>query len=556
MAKYLVATVVICALFAVAVPCFAQHNPAETVPFDHWAYDAVQRLVDEGIIIGYPDGTFRGNRAMTRYEFAMAISRLLDVLPKGTAGAGSAGPAGPAGPQGPAGPAGAMGSKGEMGPAGPAGKMDEAQIEALVKRLMDEFKDELAALSADVAGLKGDVADLGDRVATLEEMSRRPKAFGWIDWRCGMVSPGPGYQYYGDSGLLSGHNRFDNLTAKVGIQGQVTDDLFARIALKVRDESDHWSSSGWSGRPIPDVDGRNAEEVWLDEAFVRFATKSFLDSQWTVGRQFQTYGPGLLVNNEARSQQGVRGQFGNLDQGLSVDAFSGGSEYTYSSYVGEPADNYLSFRAQYAQPSWRLAGNWLAEGYGQEQGWSADIWAKFWGNRELWFEYARQTQGSRHESLSGDNTGMMGMVDLWRAKKWSLSGFYSSVEDNYNVWYSSLYPYYEYYTSASQEIPWEQWLRNPLAQSNLRVLGGQLDINLTDTVPLEFVYYKLDSVRGSDPCFDALWAIRLSKKVADGINVRLTYAREQANNSSSPANGSYYGHSDQELLMAETQVGF
>jgi len=105
MAKY---AIVVCVLIAFAVPCFAQANPAETVPFDHWAYDAVQKLVDQGIIIGYPDGTFRGNRVMTRYEFAMAISRLLDVLPRLV----TPGPAGPEGPAGPAGPSG-----GEAGPA-------------------------------------------------------------------------------------------------------------------------------------------------------------------------------------------------------------------------------------------------------------------------------------------------------------------------------------------------------------------------------------------------------------------------------------------------------
>jgi len=71
----------IVAVFVLTAPVFAQRNPAETVPFDHWAYDAVQTLVDEGIIIGYPDGTFRGDRVMTRYEFAMAISRLLDIMP-------------------------------------------------------------------------------------------------------------------------------------------------------------------------------------------------------------------------------------------------------------------------------------------------------------------------------------------------------------------------------------------------------------------------------------------------------------------------------------------
>ena len=71
---------VIVLAIVVAAPCFAAANPTQTVPFDHWAYNAVDQLVQKGIIIGYPDGTFKGDRAMTRYEFAMAISRLLDVM--------------------------------------------------------------------------------------------------------------------------------------------------------------------------------------------------------------------------------------------------------------------------------------------------------------------------------------------------------------------------------------------------------------------------------------------------------------------------------------------
>ena len=69
-------------IVAVALPSFAQRNPAETVPFDHWAYDAVKQLCEKGVIIGYPDGTFKGDRAMTRYEFAMAISRLIENVGK------------------------------------------------------------------------------------------------------------------------------------------------------------------------------------------------------------------------------------------------------------------------------------------------------------------------------------------------------------------------------------------------------------------------------------------------------------------------------------------
>ncbi len=58
------------------------HNPTDTVPFDHWAYKAVATLQSLHVIGGYPDGTFRGDRALTRYEAAIVSCNLLNRAPK------------------------------------------------------------------------------------------------------------------------------------------------------------------------------------------------------------------------------------------------------------------------------------------------------------------------------------------------------------------------------------------------------------------------------------------------------------------------------------------
>lgn len=47
------------------------------VPKDHWAYQYVKSLADRGYLEGYPDGEFKGNRAMTRYEYAAIVYRAL-----------------------------------------------------------------------------------------------------------------------------------------------------------------------------------------------------------------------------------------------------------------------------------------------------------------------------------------------------------------------------------------------------------------------------------------------------------------------------------------------
>lgn len=52
-------------------------NPFSDVPADSWAYQAVSSLSAEGAVDGYPDGTFRGDRNVTRYEMAQITARLM-----------------------------------------------------------------------------------------------------------------------------------------------------------------------------------------------------------------------------------------------------------------------------------------------------------------------------------------------------------------------------------------------------------------------------------------------------------------------------------------------
>ena len=47
------------------------------VPANHWAYEAVNDMAKRGLVIGYEDGQFKGDRTMTRYEFAMIVERAI-----------------------------------------------------------------------------------------------------------------------------------------------------------------------------------------------------------------------------------------------------------------------------------------------------------------------------------------------------------------------------------------------------------------------------------------------------------------------------------------------
>ncbi len=70
-----VAAVAVAVVLALVVPGLSQ--PFADVPTNHWAYDAIAELAAKGLIEGYPDGTFKGNQPLTRYEMAMVVARII-----------------------------------------------------------------------------------------------------------------------------------------------------------------------------------------------------------------------------------------------------------------------------------------------------------------------------------------------------------------------------------------------------------------------------------------------------------------------------------------------
>ncbi|KAM3100296.1 iron uptake porin [Phormidesmis sp. 146-12] len=94
-----------------------------------WAFQALQSLVERyGVIEGYPDGTFKGNRAMTRYEFAAGLNAALNRV-------------------------------NELIEAGMSDKVSRADVETLDK-LQKEFSKELTTLRGRVDALEGRTARL------------------------------------------------------------------------------------------------------------------------------------------------------------------------------------------------------------------------------------------------------------------------------------------------------------------------------------------------------------------------------------------------------------
>lgn len=118
------------------------------VPDHHWSTDAVRTLATKGLVEGYPDGTFKGDRAASRWEVAMVVARLLAKMEQEQA---------------------TFATKAEL---------DE------LRKLVNALREELEALGVRVGSLEESVGRLDQRVTELERIT----FYGFLETRVVMQS--------------------------------------------------------------------------------------------------------------------------------------------------------------------------------------------------------------------------------------------------------------------------------------------------------------------------------------------------------------------------------
>jgi len=478
-------------LLAVALaPGFAA-QPFSDVPQGHWAYAAVEKLAAAGLVEGYADGTYRGARNMTRYEFAVAIARLLDNVQN------IAKTPGPPGPQG---------EKGEKGEAGAGGGLTPEQ-QALLNRLATEFAPELQALRS----------DLNKLISRVEALEGKPgmappvvKITGDIGWRTGVYGTklgfedvdSTGYPFFSLDGLGAGSafgvipigirevsgkqfmfagipisdalkdsfkaGDFMAMRTRVAATANIAPNTCAFVQLLAGPSTNMlqanpflesevffpFSPTQFSGNGIMDV-------VQFDQIYLKYGTRFITPVDLTIGKQYLTRGSGLLFANDQEAIKGLRADFGSgrLRIGtflamLDVEEFLGRTapQPLGLDIDGEPLetngqDNINLFYLDWAfAGDWKLGGNWLDSGFNKEQGWSVSLSGPLYG-LGLYGEYAKLTQwpiGEDFADFDQDGVRELGEVTLstagdaaWLAGlKWSnpwiaLTGEYGKVEAGY-----------------------------------------------------------------------------------------------------------------------------
>ena len=457
-------------------PAFAQ-QPFADVPLDHWAYSAVNGLAEKGLLEGYPDGTFKGKQALTRYEFAQAIARMMDRVEK------MAKEPGPVGPAGPAGPAGAGGGL-------------TAEQQALLDRLANEFAPELKALRSDLDSLTKRVEDLESKAPAKGPVIN---VSGDMSWRIGMygtslggrnvestgypaaavavmpedtASVGPLGTFYSpfggitlpmmdwgwfaneDPSVVPAHvvwgddpavyapfwesvrlkglaapggegviaisdalkdaykaSRFLTQKTRVNFAGQLAENTDVKVSL--------WAGPTtnllypWRGDAADLSFNGLMDTVQINEAWVKYRTKLLTPVELTVGKQYFSFGQGLLANNDQETMKALRADwttgsqisFGILLGMLDQEMFYGRA----AGQLGLPSlnpvdplspiqprtsgqDAYDLLYLNYAvSPRWNLGLNWLDSGFAEEQGWSLALDGKLYG-LDFYSEYAKLTK--------------------------------------------------------------------------------------------------------------------------------------------------------------------
>lgn len=161
----------------------AQEAPFRDVPPGHYAFDAVNSLAARSVLKGYPDGSYRGRRAITRYEAALGLTRLQaaagdlidESLRKRQSSFDRGGPKGPAGAAGPQGPAGPEGRRGPSGPPGvrPA-EIDDIRRElGMMRDSLTRLRETFGEIGKDIPPVRAGVQESWEDLQRLQDRVRR-----------------------------------------------------------------------------------------------------------------------------------------------------------------------------------------------------------------------------------------------------------------------------------------------------------------------------------------------------------------------------------------------
>ena len=354
----------------------------------HWAYQSVKSLVERyGCVAGYPDGTYRGNRSMTRYEFAALLNGCLDRMTQLIAASNTT-----------------------VSPT----DMD------MVNKLRDEF-------GAELATLRGKVDGLDFRVEELEganKFSTTAKLKGKVEFITGGVF-GPNDKV----GSTAGSDDFeDQITfghrTRLDITSSFTGKDKLRVRLHQRDNENFGSARTGTNMSRIDIQGDTDNSLEVEKLNYNFRpSKNISASVWAIGAgmdDFLSPDKAKVQTTRFAKRNPLIHRSNTEDQGAGATIkFSKNAnlEVGYTTVDGNLAGEGNGIAGSYsagAQANFNLGGVKLAASYVH-------------GERNSGSDYSNKTGSSNatlftNSEVSSDSFGVQASTKL--GKKTSIGGWY------------------------------------------------------------------------------------------------------------------------------------
>ncbi len=252
------------AAMILATAAIASANPFSDVPASHWAYDAVNSMAEKGIIQGFPNGTFKGNQNVTRYQLAMITAKMIANVE-------------------------------QMGGNGSVSKTDLQTLE----KLTVEFADELALLGVKVTALEDDMQVVKEDVAGLKKDVDGIKTYmknGGMDkvkLSGDMLIQNYGYDFEDNNNAFGGDDNQHRTQTFLRLQmdAQIDENVTARARWNMVDGT----LGALNGRH--EWDGGNKLTGDVEVAYIQIKDMFSFGGDFKFGRDWYQHGHGFVVHN-------------------------------------------------------------------------------------------------------------------------------------------------------------------------------------------------------------------------------------------------------------------
>ncbi len=247
-------------LIAAAPMSYGAGQAFTDVPAGHWAYESLNRLAENGILKGYPDGSFKGDKLVTRYALSLIVANMLSNIES-------------------------------------IGKDQVSEADLLeVEKLTMEFAEELSSIGVKIKNLDADLKDVKEDLASLkadvkdakdyfEKSDQKIKLSGDMLIR--------NYDYNMKKTSTADEHRTESVL-RLQFDAKIDDNVFMRARWNVLGNNSNVNGQQWRGNHWT---GDNKESGDVEIAYIKITDAFNKAATFKFGRDFYNHGHGFVVHD-------------------------------------------------------------------------------------------------------------------------------------------------------------------------------------------------------------------------------------------------------------------